>query len=171
MVHLVTGGSGSGKSSYAEALFPAGGTYIYLATMKPSGEESKEKIRRHRRLRLGKGFVTVECAAGLDRVILPENDGVLLECVSNLAANELYREDGSLRGRRETEEKIVSGIENIRRQTAVLVVVTNEVCGDVGDYSSGTREYMVLLGKVNQRLARMADKVTEVVYGIPVPVK
>ena len=52
-----------------------------------------------------------------------------------------------------------------------LVVVTNEVCADTGDYSSETREYMALLGALNRQLARMADTVTEVVYGIPVSVK
>lgn len=171
MFHLVTGGSGSGKSAYAESLFAAKSRSIYLATMKPYGEETLAKIARHQRLRAGKGFVTVECQEGLDKVILPGNGGVLLECISNLAANELYREDGTLRARQETAQRIISGIENILRQTDDLVVVTNEVCSDVPDYSSETKEYIALMGTLNQKLARMADKVTEVVYGIPVPLK
>ena len=40
-----------------------------------------------------------------------------------------------------------------------------------GAYSFETKEYIAMLGRLNQRLADMADKVTEVVYGIPVPVK
>lgn len=183
MFQLVTGGSGSGKSAYAEELLAAPARFsdaasdtpallrIYLATMKPYGKETLEKIRRHRRLRAEKGFVTVECPKGLDEVVLLENDGVLLECIANLAANELYREDGSLNGRQETADRILSGIRSIRRQTGHLVVVTNEVCADTGDYSSETREYMALLGALNRQLARMADTVTEVVYGIPVSVK
>lgn len=185
MFHLVTGGSGSGKSSYAEEQtlcmsgqsedgkksLMHGKPCIYIATMKPYGEETLKKIERHQRLRAGKGFVTLERCRELDKLKLPENSGVLLECLSNLAANELYREDGRLSDRQETEERILEGIGNILNQTDHLVVVTNEVSSDIGDYSKETKEYTAFLGELNRRLACMADQVTEVVYGIPVPVK
>lgn len=100
MFHLITGGSGSGKSLYAEEQTlwmskqnekqKAGNPCIYIATMKPYGEETLKKIERHRQLRAGKGFLTAECYGRLDRICLPENSGILLECMSNLAANELY---------------------------------------------------------------------------------
>ena len=62
MFHLVTGGSGSGKSEYAEQLIMEFGEKepwrkrYYLATMMPFGEETKQKIERHRKMREGKGF-------------------------------------------------------------------------------------------------------------------
>lgn len=187
MFRLITGGSGSGKSSYAERQilqfvkermlqslgrnlsknFPC----LYIATMKPCGEETQKKIGRHRGLRAGKGFETIECYQGIDKITLPQNSGVLLECISNLAANEFYEEDGTLRDRQETAEKILDGVRHILNQTDHLVVVTNEVSSDVWNYSYETQEYTALIGTVNQQLACMADKVTEVVYGIPVPVK
>ena len=58
MVILVTGGSGSGKSQYAEELITAAGNGLryYVATMEAFGEEGQKKVERHRELRQGKGF-------------------------------------------------------------------------------------------------------------------
>ena len=69
MMTLVTGGSGSGKSEYAERLAVAGGTpRIYVATMIPWDDEGWRRIEKHRAMRAGKGFETVECYTGLERL-------------------------------------------------------------------------------------------------------
>lgn len=186
MIHLITGGSASGKSAYAEDwLLGAEGEarksaandyaskdiYLYVATMIPYGRETKEKILRHRRLREGKGFVTLECPRNLAGANIPGNRGVLLECVSNLAANELYGQDGRIKDVKETREAILKGIRHLAEYTDRLAIVTNEVNCDVNDYSKETEEYRMLMGQVNQKIADMADMVTEVVYGIPVEIK
>ena len=54
MVELVTGGSGSGKSEYAESRVMAHARACpslkkyYFATMIPYGKEGKERIERHK---------------------------------------------------------------------------------------------------------------------------
>lgn len=72
MLILVTGGSGSGKSAYAEELLLAltkqGETRYYIATMQVFGEEGKEKVGRHKKLRAGKGFLTIESPQGIGAV-------------------------------------------------------------------------------------------------------
>ena len=175
MIHLVTGGSGSGKSEYAENWLTGrnkkDGTYIYIATMQPYTEETMKKIERHHRLRAGKGFRTLEKYTDLSELEIPKNQGILLECISNLTANELYREDGTLNDLKETEEKVLAGVRWLNDSTARLVIVTNEVTADVNGYSEETEKYRECIGKINQRLAELADIVTEVVYGIPVRVK
>lgn len=175
MIHLITGGSGSGKSEYAEKLLTSSGKkenpYIYIATMKPYGEETRKKIERHHKLRQGKGFETIERYIDLKSLSLPRNQGVLLECISNLAANELFTEDGSMCDPKKAKDEIVEGILKIAFQTETLVIVTNEVASDVEDYSEETRQYISLIGSVNRQIANMADTVTEVVYGIPVMLK
>ena len=97
MIYLVTGGSGSGKSEYAENLVMASGCPVryYVATMTVYGEGGKAKVLRHQELRRGKGFITVECQADVGtalRGIRNSNQEaiLLLECVSNLAANEMF---------------------------------------------------------------------------------
>lgn len=104
MVIVVYGGNASGKSALAEELAEKlflrqseedekSGDKVYLATMQRDGStEAEERIAKHRELRDGKGFVTVECPANLvEHCQLPENvSTVLLEDVGNLVANELF---------------------------------------------------------------------------------
>ena len=80
MLVTVTGGSGSGKSAYAEQTavrLAEGGRLLYLATMMRDGAGAQERIRRHRALRSGKGFLTIEktdslCeTAGLGQCCVP----------------------------------------------------------------------------------------------------
>ena len=60
-VTLVIGAAASGKSAYAESLcLGHDGPRVYLATMEPFGEEGARRIARHRALREGKGFSTLE---------------------------------------------------------------------------------------------------------------
>ena len=97
MITLIIGGSGSGKSAYAEQVVMDFGDRdrIYIATMFPFDEESRRRIDRHRRMRAEKNFTTIECYTGLKTVEIPEGACVLLECMSNLTANEMFREDGA----------------------------------------------------------------------------
>ncbi len=170
MFHVITGGSGSGKSKYAEELvLSAGkGTRIYVATMIPYGEEGMQRVERHRKLRAQKHFRTVECYTGLEKLVFPKDGIVLLECMSNLAANEMYEADGA---HEQTAQAILRGIDSLRAQVRHLFVVTNEVFSDGLAYDEETMRYIACLGEINRRLAQRADAVTEVVYGIPVKVK
>ena len=167
MMILVTGGSGSGKSAFAEDCVVSFGKTdrIYIATMYPFDEESRKRVQRHRKMRQGKGFETVECYTGLDEIRLPENCTVLLECMSNLVANEMFQEDGA---KDDTVPEILEGISEIEKQAKELVIVTNEIFSDGIDYDEETKRYQSYLGKINQELAKRAKTVTEVVYGIPV---
>ena len=169
MMILVTGGSGSGKSAFAEdCVVSCGETErIYIATMYPFDEESRRRVQRHQKMRQGKGFETIECYTGLHKVQVPENSTVLLECMSNLVANELFVKDG-MAHMEQTVEKIVKGIQRLKAQCRHLVVVTNEVFSDGLQYDEWTGEYIRCLGMVNQHLSELADQVVEVVYGIPV---
>ncbi len=169
-MHLITGGSGSGKSAYAEAQILAlnGECRVYLATMYPYDEESRQRIARHRKMRAEKNFTTVECYRDLEKTEIPEHADVLLECMSNLTANEMFWPEGA---GSDTEEQILRGVEWLRRKARNLVIVSNEIFSDGCEYDSGTKEYQRTLGKINCRLAELADRVTEVVYGIPLEVK
>lgn len=176
MIHLITGGSASGKSAYAEAQAFAvsaslRGKRIYLATMKPCGAEGRARVEKHRRQRQGKGFETKELYQNLSSLeLLPAWPGtvVLLECMSNLVANELFEVGGT---DQELFLRITDGIRHLQKQAEHLIIVTNEVFSDGGEYPEETRRYIRLLGRINRWLGGEADQVTEVVFGIPVLVK
>lgn len=162
---LLTGGSACGKSTFAEALAlrcPA--PRYYLATMRPYGAESCQKIARHRALRAGKGFVTVERYTDVGGAALPMRGTVLLECMCNLAANEMFDERGNMRNAYDT---LLAGVEALSEKCGTLIVVTNEVGADGCDYDAPTRSYIDLLGRVNAALAARFDAVYELVCGIP----
>ena len=95
MLYLVTGGSGSGKSEYAENLAVSlkKENLIYIATMFPFDDESLKKIERHKIMRKNKGFLTKECYKNLGDISIYKNSTVLLDCMSNLVANEMYMEN------------------------------------------------------------------------------
>ena len=170
MIHLVTGGSGSGKSLYAEQQIAllGEGRRIYLATMSADDEESLRRIEKHREMRKDLNFETIECPATLDSLTIPQDSIVLLECVSNLVANEMFMPG---KAGIHTVSAVLDGIEHISRQARHLVIVTNEVFSAGVEYGSMTRLYLEFLGLINQQLGKSADLVTEVVFGIPVPVK
>lgn len=170
MIHLITGGSGSGKSSYAEQQLVAlgDGPRIYLATMAAKDEESRNRIKKHRDRRSGMNFTTIEQSTNLRDVDVPEGSNVLLECVSNLLANEMFMPGKS---GIHSVNAVIDGIEHIDHQCKNLVIVTNEVFSDGVEYENMTHIYMEFLGLINQHLGHMADLVTEVVFGIPIPVK
>lgn len=167
MFVLVTGGSGSGKSMYAEERVLSFGEQkrFYIATMYPFDKESEERIQRHRFMRAGKGFETIECYTGISNISIPKNSVVLLECMSNLVANEMFQEAGA---KEQTVEAITQGIQTLLMQTEHLVIVTNEIFSTAEDYEEETKKYQQYLGKINQFAAKQADEVVEIVYGIPV---
>lgn len=178
MFVLITGGSGSGKSAYAEKAVVSlankrnNPTLYYVATMQVYDEEGRKKVERHRILRAGKGFETIEQPLNIIEALENMKSGnkiVLLECMSNLAANEMF--SGELKVVEDVVDKICRNICSLAQKTNDLIIVTNNVFEDGIEYETATKNYMEALGRMNTQLAAMADAVTEVVAGIPVPVK
>ncbi|MFT9055248.1 MAG: bifunctional adenosylcobinamide kinase/adenosylcobinamide-phosphate guanylyltransferase [Ethanoligenens sp.] len=168
MTMLITGGAASGKSALAEKLAAVAnrGVLGYFATMQIGDEESAARVAKHRQMRSGKGFETVECPFGFpDDRTLSQFDTVLLECISNLTANVMFGADKSPR---ETVSFILKDVNQLCRIVRQVVIVTNEVFSDGGDYDAFTRGYLSAMGTINQKIARAADVVLESVCGIPV---
>ena len=173
MMILILGGSGSGKSAYAEDyLLRTDKKKYYIATMQIWDEEMQAKVDRHHRLRQGKGFTTIEQPTALEQAAsqMEPEAAVLLECMSNLAANEMFSREQPV-DRETVIAKILQGMEGLRKQADPLVIVTNNVFEDGIAYDSATIEYIEALGRVNERLAAEADEVVEVVAGIPQRIK
>lgn len=178
MVTLVLGGSGSGKSAIAESMLEEikdVEVKYYLATMQVYDEDAQRKVNRHRELRRGKGFRTIEQPRDIFQALdqmdpsrLGES-AVLLECMSNLAANEMFGKD--VRPADEVVRNIVQGIRILRNRVRHLIIVSNNVFEDGVRYDPATTAYMDALGKINCVLASESDEVTEVVAGIPVILK
>ena len=187
MLAYITGGASCGKSTAAEELcLTLGEPRVYLAAMRPFGEEGARRVRKHRAQRAGKGFRTLECYEGFDAVLADEglaDATVLLECLGNVVANELFSEEGSEPGVVEGVEsgvpaqapsacaRIVGNLEALADRCAHLVVVGNEVGADGVEYEVETRHYQQVLGDVACALTQHCDLVVESVAGVPVVLK
>ncbi len=200
MITLIIGGSNSGKSEYAENLL-AGITEkkYYFATMIASDGESIRRVKNHRQRRADMAFVTVECPVELEKAAreIPNGCTVLLECIGNLAANELFRcypsdhvtqsenpsfiEDSALdmQADKDSEwnldheadrarKRILEGIRILSQRSERLVIVSNEVNRAGCQYEGDTLSYQKLIGELNQELVKSADCVVEMVYGLAV---
>ena len=165
MIVLVTGGSGCGKSTWAEKLIATlpEEKRFYIATMQVYDDESVKRVARHRAQRADKGFTTIECEKDLASADIPAGSIVLLEDLVNLMANEMF--DGGDVGR------IVPALDALAQKCRHLVMVTNDVFSDGVTYAESTQEYLQQLALINARAADLADCVVEVVYSIPLCVK
>lgn len=168
MMILVTGGAASGKSEFAEKILAKlPGPHYYVATMhKTDDRETKERIQRHVNLRKKHDFITVEQETDVGEVPLSGGGSAMVECISNLLANEIF-----LAKRNDAAEYIVRQLGKLEEKGIHLVVVSNEVASDGGIYDDFTQKYIVFLQQINAMLARRAEYVVELVYGIPVFLK
>lgn len=203
MLTVITGGSGSGKSAYAEnyisdtALKYDNCNKYYIATMKVYDDEGQKKVERHKNLRRGKEFITIEQPNDIERMLVTleksynlsfgffdanyfKQDAIcknvaLLECMSNLVANEMFTLDENGNSKivsvQEVCNKVTNGIKVINDYFEDLVIVTNNVFEDGVLYDDSTMRYIEALGIVNQQIAIMADHVIEVVVGLPVVIR
>ena len=171
MTILITGGSKCGKSSVAEGLLnDYDGEKFYIAAMEPYGEDAQRAIKRHREMRSGKGFRTIECAHDIDTLSLPcktKKSSALLECLTTLCANEMFKPEGIT----DPSAKILNGLKSLSEQVEKLVIVTNEVASDGLDYSAETMEYIQIMSRLNTDAAQLSDVVIECVCGIPIVLK
>ena len=165
MIVLVTGGSGCGKSTWAERLIASmpEEQRVYIATMQVYDEESVRRVARHRAQRAHLGFMTIECEQNLAAAEIPQGSVVLLEDLVNLTANEMFS-GGDV-------SRIVSALHDLAHRCRHLVMVTNDVFSDGGCYDESTQAYLRALAEINRSAAALADCVVEVVYSIPVALK
>lgn len=184
MIELVYGGSGSGKSEFAEneILNLNDEKKFYIATMKVCDEESRKKVERHKNLRKGKNFITIEASENLEdaaKIISkslrdsepPEveikKSCAILECLSNLVANEMFKDDKIVELEKVTQ-KVERGLEKLFLAVDDVVIVSNNIFDDGIEYDETTRKYQIALAKVNAFATSRADKLNEVVAGIAV---
>lgn len=175
MIRLISGGSASGKSEYAEGLIcqirdgsdePV--RLVYLATMKADCLEAIARIERHRHLRKGKGFETVEYSDGFDTVLarMDKQTAVLLEDLPNMLSCNMYSPEG------ETDDgardRILDEIARIEGSCRELIIVTDDIFSDGVHFDESVEKYRRALASLNIELAAMAGGVTEVVAGIPI---
>lgn len=170
MIVFITGGAKNGKSSYAQDLavkLARGGKRYYIATMIPSDEEDRERIRRHIADRDGLGFETIECGRDIASCLAQAElqSSFLLDSVTALLMNELYPNPKTWALDPTASERCEKGLLELCGRVSNLVLVSDYIYSDAAKYDEETEAFRKGLARLDRALARTADTVIEVSAG------
>lgn len=165
---FVLGGARSGKSLYAQQRAEALGaaTLHYVATAEAGDGEMAERIAQHRADR-GPRWRTVEAPFELaDRIAAMDGkEAVLLvDCLTLWTSNLLLAE-------RDMEAAADALCEAIARFSGHILLVANEVGLGIVPDNALARRFRDAAGRLNQRVAGVADEVVFVAAGLPLTLK
>ena len=168
MIVYIYGGVSSGKSEYAEELISGEfNKKIYLATMENAGEHAGKRVEKHLLQRAGKGFFTVEEPREIKDLNIDEDDNILLEDLTNLLSNNLFNEAGLKNNFKEITEKIFSDIITLKSRCNSVFIVGNDIFSTERNQSRELDIFIDCLYSLHKQIIEAADRVIEVVYGLP----
>jgi adenosylcobinamide kinase/adenosylcobinamide-phosphate guanylyltransferase len=187
VITFVLGGSGSGKSEFAERLArEAGGKILYLATARAADSEMEARVALHKSRRPACWDTwegPVEALPDAVRKFTGNYDLLLIDSLTTylselfISSRASEGDDGTAWA--ESAKKILNGVseiftgfaETVRDVPKRLIVVSDEVgCGVVPAYRMG-RRFRDLQGRANQMAAALSDEVVLVAAGIPLRLK
>lgn len=171
---FISGGAKNGKSSFAQDLAVKMAKekkcpLYYVATMIPHDDEDRARIERHRNDRRGLGFRTIECGTDIDRELADKEGVFLIDSVTALLSNEMFRPDGTVDG--EASIRISERLKNLCATHDGLVFVSDNIYGDGVEYDELTDGYIRGLAIIDRALAKVCDRVVEMIHGFPVDYK
>lgn len=165
MIVYIYGRRNSGKSAYAEErTCLLGDKRIYLATMVVMDKDGEARVEKHRQMRADKGFITIECPVDVNKADIGDGEGVvLLECISNLVGNELFRSDRERKpdGHLDVEgtvDYVLNEVEALSHKVKNLVIVSSLYDDENLTMDEDTASYIRALSEVNDRLKDIADE-------------
>ena len=168
-ITFVFGGSGSGKSAFAERLALERFRHpLYLATAEHTDAEMDARIARHR-ARRGDAWGCHEEPLDIATAITsadPACDGILLECLSTWLGNVLYHEDESA-----WEKRRAAFLDALRASTRGIVIIGDEAGMGIVPATPLGRRFRDMNGLLNQAVAAAADEVAFVAAGLPLWLK
>lgn len=165
--HLILGGARSGKSKFAEDLIVHAGGGTYIATGRAWDDEMADRIAHHRKRR-GELWHTIEEPVDLCGVLTDcdASDGkpLLVDCLTLWLTNLMIAEH-------DIESEIDRLCDLLPRLSIPVLLVSNEVGFGIVPENAMAREFRDHAGRLHQRVAALANRVTLMVAGLPMAVK
>lgn len=159
---LVLGGAASGKSAFAENLLTTSGLApAYIATSRIWDDEIKNRVDVHK-ARRGPEWINLEATNDLAPALgkVPPTHAVLIDCATMWLTNHVM--DGS--DLAAAQAALLAALENA---PAPVVIVSNEIGQGIVPMDADTRAFREAHGRLNIALAAQADRVVQVVAGLP----
>jgi adenosylcobinamide kinase / adenosylcobinamide-phosphate guanylyltransferase len=170
---FIVGGARSGKSAYAERLARESGLSVtYVATARIGDGEFAQRVEHHRARRPAHWALVeapLDLAGALDTTAAPGHC-VLIDCLTLWLANLLCPPDAE-HPRDDWAERIDAFARACERAQGTVLVVSNEIGMGVVPMGAATRLFVDELGRLNQRVAALADRATLVAAGLPLVLK
>ena len=164
MMILICGTSGSGKSKIAEDKLESfdGAKKFYIATAKIFDDEMLERVKKHKVMRAGKNFITIEREKNLGEINIPKDSSVLIESLTTWLANEIFNSETSSN----VLGKIFNDIQELKAKCENLILVSDDIFSDGIIYDDETEFYRKTLAELMIKIAAEADEVIECVAGL-----
>jgi len=163
---LVLGGARSGKSAYAELLVTSQpGPWAYIATAEARDEEMRVRIKAHK-ARRGQGWTDYETPLTLADTLA--NRTAELPCLVDCLT--LWLSNVMLAGR-DVAQDTDGLVDALSKRVAPAVLVSNEVGLGIVPENALARAFRDEAGRLNQKIAAIADRVVFVAAGLPLTLK
>jgi adenosylcobinamide kinase/adenosylcobinamide-phosphate guanylyltransferase len=166
-VLFVLGGARSGKSHLAQQRVEAlPGRPVFLATAQAWDDEMADRVARHRADR-GPAWETVEVPLALPQAISErsgQGQALLVDCLTLWATNLML-------GDHDAEAAADDLCAALRDFDGDIALVANEVGLGIVPDNALARAFRDIAGRLNQRVAAVADEVLFVAAGLPLRLK
>jgi adenosylcobinamide kinase / adenosylcobinamide-phosphate guanylyltransferase len=164
-ITLVLGGARSGKSRFAEELIEnAAGPALYLATAEPRDEEMRARIAAHRAHRSAHWTTTEEPLELVNALLAEETRPVLIDCLTLWLSN-------LMGAKRDIGFETARLFSVLPKAKTPVVLVANEVGLGIVPDNAMAREFRDQAGRLNQSIARLAQRVVFMAAGLPLTLK
>ena len=177
--HLILGGQRSGKSRHAERLAQAwlhrapGHEVTVVATALGGDEEMRERIARHRRDR-PTGFAVAEVPVDLGATVGALSAAhrlIVIDCLTLWATNVLMPVGGPGDVVSDWFARKQALLQALAASAGPVLLVSNEIGMGVIPMGREVRQFVDALGRINQSVASVCDRVTLMVAGLPLTLK
>ncbi|MCP3873887.1 MAG: bifunctional adenosylcobinamide kinase/adenosylcobinamide-phosphate guanylyltransferase [Desulfobacteraceae bacterium] len=170
-VSFIIGGCRSGKSSYAldQANKIKGKNKIFIATSVPTDAEMEKRVEKHQQER-GENWYTIEEPLNIHDTIDQYSSKacvILVDCLTLWVSNLMFHSYD--------QTQVETAVQNLERALeqckCPVFLVSNEVGTGIVPENMLARQFRDFAGLVNQRIAKVADKVVMTIAGIDVQIK
>lgn len=167
-MELILGGARSGKSKLAEQrAIDSTLSVLYVATAQALDAEMQLRIRHHQQTRPAT-WQLVEEPIDLADVLLQHDQPqrlILVDCLTLWLSNVLTQKEALF------QQQIEGFLDVVAKLEAQLILVSNETGLGVVPMGELSRKFVDESGRLHQKLAQLADRVTFCVAGLPMTLK
>lgn len=159
---LILGGAASGKSAYAETrVIETNKPRLYWATAQVFDTEMADKVSRHLAQR-GDGWITTEEPQDAEVALSSATKDmvVLMDCATMWLTNHLLADH-------DLEYQTQQLLKALKACPAEVFIVSNETGLGIVPENALARRFREAQGRLNITLAARADKVVNVIAGLP----